>query len=216
MTRETVVLLHGVWMPASEMLMLKHRLASDYGFDCHALSYPSVRGTLDENAATIAASLKELDAERLHVVGHSLGGVMALRMLATVAAPVSGRIVCLGSPLCGSKAAAGLSRMRWGKLLLGESLPSAALDEPASVWAADVVRDYDIGIIAGDMATGVGRLFADFKEPNDGTVAVSETELPGARDHIVLPVNHTGMILSAAVADQTAAFLKRGEFLRED
>lgn len=215
MSNEVVVLLHGVWMPAGEMLFLKHRLEAEYDYDCHVFSYPSVRGALDENAGQLAGFLESLDDEQVHLVGHSLGGLMALRMLATTAPPARGRVVCLGSPLCGSRAAARLAEMKWGKLILGESLPHAALGDPAAVWAGDVVNNYEVGVIAGDVSAGLGRFFAEFDEANDGTVAVSETRLPGVRDHIVLPVSHSGMILSVNVADQAAAFLQRGEFLRE-
>ena len=48
--------------------------------------------------------------------------------------------------------------------------------------------------------------------PNDGVVAVSETEFPEMRDHIVLDVNHTGMLLSRTVAQQVCAFLGRRAF----
>ena len=51
-----------------------------------------------------------------------------------------------------------------------------------------------------------------FQEPNDGTVAVSETRMPGATDHIVLPVSHMGMLLSARVAQETGHFLTQGHF----
>ena len=62
---------------------------------------------------------------------------------------------------------------------------------------------------------GVGRLVTRFDGDNDGSVAVSETRLEGARDHICLKVSHKGMLVSGEVVDQAAAFLKRGEFLRE-
>ena len=215
MKKETVVLLHGVWMPAGEMLFLKHRFEAEYDFDCEVFAYPSVRGELDQNASDLAEFLRSFDAERVHLVGHSLGGVMALRMLATTLPEVCGRVVCLGSPLCGSQAAARLSELRFGKLILGETLPQAALLEPASIWAADVVSRYEVGVIAGDVPAGIGRFLAKFNEANDGTVAVAETRLDGIRDHIVLPVSHSGMILSPTVADQAAAFLQRGEFLRD-
>jgi hypothetical protein len=35
------------------------------------------------------------------------------------------------------------------------------------------------------------------------------------KDHLCLPVSHTGLLLSKNVTDQAAAFLKRGEFLRD-
>ncbi|MGH8193036.1 MAG: alpha/beta hydrolase, partial [Woeseiaceae bacterium] len=69
-------------------------------------------------------------------------------------------------------------------------------------------------IIAGTLGMGFGRLVATFDEDNDGTVTVSETRLPGARDHLSMQLTHTGLVWSARVADQIAAFLWRGEFLR--
>ena len=69
-------------------------------------------------------------------------------------------------------------------------------------------------MIAGNVPLGFGRLVANFDEDNDGTIGVSETQLDAAKDHLVLPVSHKGMLVSADVADQAAAFIKRGEFLR--
>jgi hypothetical protein len=70
----------------------------------------------------------------------------------------------------------------------------------------------DVGIIAGSLSIGVGRLFADFHEPSDGTLLVSETKLDGAADHIVMPVSHTGIVFSAEATSQIASFLKVGHF----
>jgi hypothetical protein len=52
----------------------------------------------------------------------------------------------------------------------------------------------------------------DFDEPNDGAVAVSETRLPGAKQHLILPVTHTGMLLSPQVAQEAGQFLATGHF----
>lgn len=210
---ESAVLLHGVWMPGGEMLLLKRHLESEAGIRAHVFSYPSVRGSLDQHVAALTAFAAGLDAERLHFVGHSLGGIVALKALGSSELP-AGRVVCLGSPLCGSLAASALMRYRWGKFIAGDALPEAVLAEPASTWAQPVVRAREIGVIAGDRSAGMGRLLASFDQPNDGTVAVSETALAGAKDHIVMHVSHSGMVLSRDVAIQTAAFLQRGEFLR--
>ena len=72
----------------------------------------------------------------------------------------------------------------------------------------------EVGIIAGTVPVGFGRLVTKFDGDNDGSVAVSETRLPGAKDHICLKVSHKSILLSRDVVDQAAAFLKRGEFLR--
>ena len=52
----------------------------------------------------------------------------------------------------------------------------------------------------------------ELPEPNDGIVAVAETVIPGERDRIILPVSHSGMLVSRAVATQAAAFLRNGKF----
>ena len=70
----------------------------------------------------------------------------------------------------------------------------------------------DLGIIAGTLSLGLGRLVTRFGEPSDGSVALSETRLPGASAHIALPVSHFGMLLSAQVAREAGGFLAYGHF----
>ncbi len=211
----TVVCLHGVWMPGAVMTLVKRRLENEYQFQAQLFSYPSIRGTLDENALSLAAFIKQQELDNVHLVGHSLGGVVSLRMLALKPeAPVE-RVVCLGSPLCGSRAASYLNGTDWGDTILGKSLTEGVVDEAANQWARDVCASREIGVIAGTIPVGVGQLLTSFDGDNDGTVAVAETRLPGIKDHICLAVNHKGLVVSNNVIDQAAAFLKRGEFLRE-
>lgn len=216
MNTRSVVLLHGIWMPAAEMLLFRHWLDGEHRFESRLFGYPSVAATLDENADRLHAFLEQEGLVDTHLVGHSLGGVVALRMLSRYPAAANGRVVCLGSPLCGSRAAAFLDSRKWGRTIIGRSLPQLVQDQPAGDWALAVAKRREIGIIAGTTAVGLGRIVARFDGPNDGTVAVSETMLEGARDHLCMPVNHTGMVLSKDVASQTAAFLTHGAFLRED
>lgn len=211
----TVVCLHGFWSHGVGMYLIKRRLENEYGMRALLFSYPSVRGTLDDNAAALAAFVKAESPDGMHIVGHSLGGVVGLRMLANHADAPPGRVVCLGSPLNGSRAADFLIRQEWADPFVGYSLTKGVIDAPASVWAQSVCQQRDVGIIAGNASIGVAQFLADFAEDNDGTVGVSETYLPGARDHLVMPVSHNGMLLSSNVIDQAAAFLKRGEFLRD-
>lgn len=210
-----VVLLHGMWMPGAEMLLLKRWLEKGGEFTCHTFSYPSVKSSLQENSRLLYESLRGIDSEELHLVGHSLGGIVALRMLATHSDAPPGRVVCLGSPLCGSRAAGALLSHRWGRSIIGATLGEGAVDEPASTWATEVAASREIGVIAGTVPVGMGRLLVQFDGDNDGTVAVAETRLPGASDHLSMPVNHTGLVTSADVAKQVLAFLRSGRFHRQ-
>ncbi len=212
---DTVICLHGFWSHGVGMFLIKRRLEKEYGFRAMLFSYPSVRGTLDENAAALAKFIQKEGITRTHIVGHSLGGVVALRMFANNTDAPPGRLVCLGSPLAGSRAADFLSQQDWAEPILGHSLATGVINRPASDWARDVCAQREVGIIAGTLPIGLGQFVAEFDEENDGTIAVSETQLDGARDHLIMPVSHKGMLVSPDVVDQAAAFLKRGEFLRE-
>lgn len=213
---DTVVCLHGFWSHGAGMFLIKRRLEREYGLRTLLFSYPSVRGTLDDNAATLARFIHEQGLQRTHIIGHSLGGVVALRMFANDPDAVPGRLVCLGSPLCGSRAADFLSQQNWAEMIFGRSLGTGVVHEAANDWGSHVCEERDIGVIAGTVPFGFGQFVANFEEPNDGTIAISETRLAGARDHLIMDVSHKGMLVSPAVVDQAAAFLKRGEFLRDE
>ncbi len=213
---DTVVCLHGIWSHGAGMLLIKRRLEKEYGMRVLLFNYPSVRGTLDDNTALLSQFIHEQKLKSAHLLGHSLGGVIALRMLANESQAVPGRVVCLGSPLSGSRAATFLSEQDWAEPMIGRSLPAGVVHAAANEWASDVCAQRDVGVIAGTVPLGFGRLVADFDEANDGSVAVSETRIEGAKDHICLAVSHKGMLLSSSVVDQAAAFLKRGKFLRDD
>ena len=91
---------------------------------------------------------------------------------------------------------------------MGQSVAEELLQRRERRWT----HARELGIVAGSQPIGVGQLLAAFDEENDGTVAVSETRMPGAADHIVLPVSHLGMLVSARVARETGTFLTQGRF----
>ncbi|MGI9237103.1 MAG: lipase family alpha/beta hydrolase [Woeseiaceae bacterium] len=212
---DTVVCVHGFWSHGTGMYLIKRRLEREFGFRALLFSYPSVRGSLDENAAALATFIQSQDIDSAHIVGHSLGGVLALRMLANDPDALPGKVVCLGSPLTGSRAAEFLDAQVWAEDIIGRSLSAGVVEAAASEWASHVCEQREIGVIAGNVPLGFGRLVADFQEDNDGSVGVSETRLAGVADHLVMPVSHKGMLVSSDVADQAGSFLKRGEFLRD-
>ena len=88
------------------------------------------------------------------------------------------------------------------------------MTETVADWSDKVMSRREVGVVAGSSPTGLGRFFAAFDEPNDGSVAVAETRLAGLKDHVVLSVSHTGMLFSGDVADQAAHFLEHGCFRR--
>ncbi len=201
---ERVLLLHGIWNARSWVAPLAVRLRRA-GFRVDVFGYPSVSGGPQVAVPRLIETLREGPSTSL--VGHSLGGLIALEALRREPGLPVPRLVCLGSPLCGSHAAQGLARRGWGAPLLGRS--GELLQCGCGGWDGAT----EVGMVAGNVSRGLGRLFARFDGESDGTVAVAETRLPGLTDHCVVPSSHTGLVFSAEAARQTVAFLRNGRFL---
>ena len=204
--RPNVLFLHGLWMNGLETWWLRHRVGSR-GFATHAISYPTIHATAEQVVAMLVRHIAALEPP-VHLVGHSLGGLMLLKLFELAPDQPPGRVVLLGSPVAGSHAARSVAGWAIGPSLLGR----IALDEIVAHAPRRWALPRDLGVIAGSTSAGLGRLVSQLPEPNDGTVAVEETRIDGMADHIVLPVTHTGMLASAAVAEHVAHFLDSGRF----
>jgi pimeloyl-ACP methyl ester carboxylesterase len=165
-----------------------------------------MHATLAEVTAALAQRLRAFD--EVHVVGHSLGGVIAFETLAAHPGLPPGRAVLMGAPLRGSRAARAVAQRWYGPPMLGPLAMAELARERDCRWHGP----RELGVIAGTRAAGLGRVFADLPQPNDGTVCLDETGLPGAQAQLVLEVSHTGMLLSQPVADAAAVFLMNGRF----
>jgi pimeloyl-ACP methyl ester carboxylesterase len=201
-----VIVVHGLWTGPWAMAWVARRLAAA-GMRPFRFGYASVRQGLDANAEALARFARDIDARELHWVGHSLGGMLVFRaLMRTPARP--GRVVMLGSPLRGSFAASRLARFGIGRRMLGCSVREW-FAAPEAEWTLP----QELGVIAGTAGVGLGRLVAPrLPSPNDGAVTVAETRLAGTKEHLCLPVSHTGMLLSAPVANCAANFLRSGSF----
>jgi pimeloyl-ACP methyl ester carboxylesterase len=210
--REPVVLVHGLWMNGAEFSVLRHRLQARHDFEAHVFPYPSLHGDAAEIGAELADFARRCagGADRVHVVGHSLGGAIAWRALEHGLRDMPGHTVLLASPLNGCRAAHGAVQLPMLRSVLGPLVLNELARGCDRCWPPDVPRT--LGAIAGSRRLGIGQFFAHFDEDNDGTVAVSETLIPGLADHLVLPHSHIGMLFANDVADQVAHFLRHGRF----
>jgi len=196
-------------MNGTDGLVLRRRIERDSGMKTHAFHYRSVSGSMSDITGRLAAFAREMRGERVHFVGHSLGGLVIYRTLERFPELPPGRVVFLGSPAVASRAAVVINeRMAWAAKALGRCVAEELLTERSRRWQID----RQLGIIAGTRRMGLGSLFTSFEGESDGTVSVDEARLPGATDFITQPVSHSGLLMSAKVARETVTFLKEGRF----
>ena len=214
--RGTVLYVHGLWLTGVESFLLRRRLAEN-GWRLRVLPYSSIGERPESIASRCAREARRLAAgtdKPVHLLGHSLGGLILHRMFAMgLLEPdrFSGdfcRVVFLGSPVAGTRCGRDLAAWRFGPRLLGLAGTEELLDRKPRRWEFAA----QLGVIAGNRPLGLGRLVTTFDEDNDGTVAVDETRIAGAKAHLVLPVNHSGLLIDADVARQTARFFEHGAF----
>lgn len=192
------------------VFFLHQRWLSAKGYGVRQFSYPSVSGGLRQNAGALSRFIAATDGDSIYLVGHSLGGLVVLDMLAHQPDLRLRRAVLMGSPIMGCHAATVMAQLSWLKAIFGRSLKDwLALPRPP------VPASVQIGILAGNLGLGLGRLVPGLPQPSDGVVSVAETRLPEAADSIVLHVSHVGMLVSRACAEQAAAFLECGSFNHE-
>ena len=194
---ETVVLLHGLGRTSASMSKLHRRLEQE-GYRVKDWSYRSTRGRIEDHGQRLHDFLAIVDSDpgvsRIHIVGHSLGGIVARYALTVEAPEKMGRVVMLAPPNRGSAAA-----RKWAPLLgtIIKPLQQLSDDPNSDVNQLAVPAHIEFGVIA---AAG------------DGKVRPEDTHLPGEASHLVVPGFHTFIMNRDDVCDAVLAFLKRGSF----
>jgi pimeloyl-ACP methyl ester carboxylesterase len=198
-----VVLLHGLWMRGLSMRWHAAKLAAA-GFATECFDYASI---FSEPASAAPRLAELLSRGETHVVAHSLGGLLVLDTLQQRPGLPVRRLVCLGTPLCGSGVARDIGLRPWAPLTLGRS--AALLQRGCRVLPPGI----EVGMVAGDRPMGLGQWLGRVEGRHDGTVAVAETRPEGLRDHVVVRASHSGLLFSREAARQVAHFLDQGRFL---
>lgn len=208
--RETVVLIHGIWMHGVVLGVMAKHLRSR-GFRAKELSYDFLRQSPAENADDLAREIQALDGDRFHIVAHSLGGIVTMHLMERHPELSIGKLVLLGSPVRGSDVARRIHATPLLRPLLGRSVEAGLLGG-APGWSGE----HPLGIINGSGSGGLpGLIFppsGQTGEQNDGVVAASETLADAATDSVTVPRSHSTMLFSEQCADLAARFIRTGRF----
>jgi pimeloyl-ACP methyl ester carboxylesterase len=197
--RDVVVLVHGLLAVPTVMSPLAKSLKKHFPQVVN-WGYPSLWSRIERHGAALAALLRELDervAGRVHLITHSMGGIIGRLAIAEYLPRRLGRFVMIAPPNRGSHIARFLSP------LLGCICPPLVqlTDDAASfVCTLPPPSVTDLGIIAAQ---------------GDFMVWEPSTRLGCERDHIVLPGLHSSLLFRTETAEQVKHFILHGRFRRE-
>lgn len=213
-TGPIVLLLHGFAGLAIMNRPLAHALRQ-VGYRPIEIGYDSWGSSLDQICDRLEPRLAQLDLEEaasLHIVAHSMGGLVARALIQRRRPAHLGKVIMLGTPNGGSEIADFLDHSPYLKPILGRAAPVLVTQRPAAIEALLGPVDYDLGIIAGSrplMPAAASRLLP---RPCDGKVSVASTRLAGAADHIVLPLSHSMLPYHWTAHRQIRHFIEHGRF----
>ena len=205
--KPNVLLIHGILMNPLEMRFLGGQL-DKLGFNVHYVFYQSVLKTAAQNAQAIHKKIHKLNLSNLHIIAHSLGGMITMHLFDQFNDIPEGRIVMLGSPVNGSWIAQKVQKWPVISPILARSMPSALSGEDLPDW--NTKRDW--GMIAGTRNQGLGMLTGGLPSEGDGTVLLKETFHPKQTSHVTVNTSHTGLLFSKEVAKLSSNFLNTGMF----
>lgn len=194
---DALILIHGLGAHWLIMSPLARRLKGQFSRIIN-WSYSSVWSRIERHGDLMAAQLEALDSdpavERIHLITHSMGGIVARLALASRMPAKMGRMVMLAPPNTGSHVARSLAPV------LGSICPpllQLSDAEESFVASLPPLSQVEIGIIAAR---------------HDLLVAEPRTHLATEKEHIILPGMHSSLLWRQETAEQAATFLTLGRF----
>jgi len=198
---ECVFAVHGFLGSPLEFFLIKNRLR-DAGYEVRLWGHGSITRPIHQYAEvlanTIAETLMRNEFTKVHLLGHSMGGIIvraAIVKLNQLIPPTQrGRAVLLAAPNRGSPVASFFA----GKL--GGLIPAVAD-------LAEGPNSY-VNSLPNDCGWEIGTIWT----PYDHLVPEKSARMDGAAADAMVTGMHTGLLLKSDVAKMTISFLDNGRF----
>ncbi len=209
-----VILLHGLARTSASMSDMQSALI-DSGFFVAKIDYPSRKKTVQELAKPAInkglATCALQGASVVHVVTHSMGGILFRQYVGEHGADAFARTVMLAPPNHGSEAVDSLKEIPGFQWLNGPAGLQLGTDENSLPLALGPANS-DVAIIAGTFSINIV-LSTYLPDPDDGKVSVASTRLDGMCAHLQKDVSHPYIMKDEAVIKEVINYLSAGKFL---
>jgi triacylglycerol esterase/lipase EstA (alpha/beta hydrolase family) len=197
---QAVVLVHGLWMNRWTLSPIANYLKSK-GYHTYRFGYTTTRKPFDFNMQKLQAFVNSRNQHTVHLVVHSMGGILSMRSLPKIRK--SGKLIMLGSPINGSQAAKAMGKKKWTSWMLKYA------QEPLENGVVEPKVFRNSMMIAGISSfIGISRIVTRLPKPNDGTIAVEETQADWINKHTTENTNHFRMLFHKKIKQTIYNFLK--------
>jgi len=213
MSGRGVIVLHGIIRSSKSIYTVAEQLRSE-GFTAFPMEYPSTQISIEQAAEYLDSIIQNLDGvEELHLVGHSMGGLVIRAWFAKHNDPRIKRVVMLGTPNYGAEMADLVKRNLLFRTVFGPAGQQLVTDN-AGLIPLLPTPPCEFAIIAGARGNETG--WNPFiPGDDDGTVTVASARLAGAADFNTAQRLHHALLGDRDVSAQIARFLLTGR-LRAD
>lgn len=209
---QVVVLVHGLGRTDRSMARLAGAL-QEAGFVTCNQEYPSRKETVPELSAYIANAVERVNRQgydTVHLVTHSLGGILARYWLQRADLPGQGRVVMLSPPNHGSEVIDALGDQAWFQWIMGPAALELSTDDEALVNQLDPIN-VPVGVITGTRSSDPW-FNVLFQGDHDGKVSVASARLSEADGFRLAEAGHTFIMNDEDVRFWVAFFLTNGFF----
>ena len=211
-SNEAVILIHGFARSRSDMRKLGRALRYQ-GYQVHTINYSSIRRNIkniqSDAFQQIDNKLSQISADKIHFVGHSLGGLLIRSYLGKKTIPKLGAVVMIGSPSKGTHFVDYYKDSWWFKFF--GSVTRIFSAEGSQFLNSLKPPNYPLGVIAGNFNVR----FQEHILPglDDGLVPVESTKIKGMKDFVLIQnTTHRGMLFQRKVVEQVIYFLMNEKF----
>lgn len=207
--RELVVLTHGIASTRFFLAPMASRLRQA-GFATRLYGYPSLWWSNATFGKRFAAFLRRVAPkyDRVHLVVHSMGGIMTRCALREELPPNLGRIVQIAPPNQGSHMATRIGHYHghawWDTFVVAPH----RLIAPSLIELRDTPDSFVRSLGPAPEGIEIGILAAS----HDKVLHPEQTHLEGQADHCTVEGWHTAILWKKETADRAAQFLKTGSF----